>query len=93
MSAPANSQITLSLSQQKILQWLAGKSPVSVTEAMEQGLGRMGLSNNTVRVSLDFMATAGLVRKHKSTSVVKNGFGLAAAAGRKINVIKYSVKE
>lgn len=92
MNASADSQIKLTLSQQKVLQWLEGKEPVSITEAMEQGLGRMGMSSQTVRVAFEYMASAGLIKKHKSTRHVQNGFGYAITKGRTINVIKYSVK-
>lgn len=85
-------QVALSPAQHEVLMWLKGKSPVSVTEAMEQGLGRTGLSPQTVRVALEFLAKNGLVSRHKANRVVNNGFGYAASTGRTISVIKYSVK-
>lgn len=90
---PVNDQsnIKLTPSQRKILLWLTDKNPVSVTEAMEQGLGRLGVSAQTVRVSLELLAKQGLVVRHKSSRIVP-GFGYAVTTGRSISVIKYSVK-
>jgi len=83
--------ITITPLQHKILEWMTGKGSLTETEAMEQGLGRMGMSKQAVRNGLIALAEAGLVKRKRSSRSV-NGVGLAANK-RKVSVFEYMVKQ
>jgi len=88
-----NNTISITPNQHKILKWMADKGALTETEALEKGLGRIGLSRQCIRNNLLALVDAGLVRRKRSTRMINNGFGLAAATGRKIKVIEYMVKQ
>ena len=85
--------ISITPLQHKILEWMTGKGALTETEALAQGLGRMGISRQAVRNGLHVLSESGLVKRKKSTRIINNGFGLAAATGRKIKVIEYVVNQ
>lgn len=86
-----NNTITITPIQLKILQWMSDKGSLTETEAMEQGLGRMGISRQAVRNSLIALTEAGLVKRKRSSRTV-NGVALDSNK-RKIQVFEYMVKQ
>lgn len=83
--------ITLTPKQHMVFKWMEGKSPFTESEAMQNGVGRLGVSRQLLHDTLSILVKAGLVKQKSSSRIMNTGIGRAAATGRKVKVKEYVV--